>query len=329
MRLKEGAVKIKPAKELRRLLNEGAFPLRSVSGSTPQHAQLAEAAGIQVFSISGSATSSDLFGLPDAGLVTLTEVTECAKRICDAVSIPVIVDGDTGFGNAVGVQRMASEFIKAGVAGFKIEDQSSPKRCGFTKGLSVIGIEEMVGKLRSAKDVRDAMDPEVVLTARTDARNAGGGLDDVLRRCEAYLKVGVDMIMVTALHNREELRRVREAFPEARLQANAHGMRPRLTTADYNEFRLVTSGAKLNVVAAIAMYDFLQTYAERGADYYAEFMDGNKGHPMVDFGFLDLTGFPKLVELEERYLPAEDLKKYETSESVYDPRVGQGSLARA
>lgn len=311
MNLREKVVVGKASSDLRRQMREGPLPLKIVSGSTPHEAQLAEAAGIRVFSISGSATSATLLGLPDAGLLSLTEVVDNTRRVCSAVSIPVIVDIDTGFGNPVGVQRAVSEVIRAGVAGFFMEDQVTPKRCGFSEGTEVVPMEDMVGKLRAAKDMRDSLDPDVVIMARTDARNAvGGGLDEVLRRCEAYLAAGADVLMIVALRNRDELRVVREAFPEAYLNCIVHGMRPRLQTSEYEDLRLFGQSVKINVVASMAMYNFLQDYAKRGADAYVDCLDSQKDNPMVDFGFLELTGFPKVVELEKKYLPPEALKKY-------------------
>ncbi len=312
MDLRERVVVGKASTDLRRQMREGPLPLKIASGSTPHEAQLAESAGIRVFSISGSATSATLLGLPDAGLLTLTEVVDNARRVCSAVSIPVIVDLDTGFGNPVGVQRAVGEAIKAGVAGFFIEDQVTPKRCGFATGTEVVSTQEMVGKLRAAKDTRDSLDPDVIIMARTDARNAvGGGLDEVLRRGEAYLAAGADVLMIVALRNRDELRIVRDAFPDAFLNCIVHGMRPRLQTAEYEEFRLFGQSVKLNVVASMAMHTFLQDFAKRGADAYVDCLDSQKDNPMVDFGFLELTGFPKVVELEKKYLPPDALRKYE------------------
>ena len=160
----------------------------------------------------------------------MSEVVDNARRICQAVSIPVLADCDTGFGNVTNVTRAVSDLIDAGVAGLFIEDQVFPKRCGFTKGVEIISSQEASGKLRAAIAVRDELDPDVVIMARTDSRaSVGGGVDEVLRRCEAYLAVGVDMLMITALQSREEIRTVREAFPEARIELNISGIDPPLT----------------------------------------------------------------------------------------------------
>jgi 2-methylisocitrate lyase-like PEP mutase family enzyme len=127
------------------------------------------------------------------------------------------------------------EFISAGVAGFFLEDQVFPKRCGYTKGVEVISISEAVAKYRAAVAERDRLGPDVVVIARTDTRAAiGSGLDEVLRRCEAYLGAGVDMLMVMALQSREEMRRVVDAFPGADV-INASSIRPALLDAEYVE----------------------------------------------------------------------------------------------
>jgi 2-methylisocitrate lyase-like PEP mutase family enzyme len=127
------------------------------------------------------------------------------------------------------------EFISAGVAGFFREDQVFPKRCGYTKGVEVISISEAVAKYRAAVAERDRLGPDVVVIARTDTRAAiSSGLDEVLRRCEAYLGAGVDMLMVMALQSREEMRRVVDAFPGADV-INASSIRPALSDAEYVE----------------------------------------------------------------------------------------------
>ncbi len=313
MRFTRDVVKIKPSAEFRRMLRDGPLPIRAVSGCTPHHAQLAEAAGCRLFSISGSAMSANL-GLPDVGLATLTEVVENARRVCGAVSIPVTVDCDTGFGNPIGVIRTVSEVIGAGVAGFFIEDQASPKRCGYAAGTEIAPLEDVLGKLRAAKDTRDSLDPDVVLIARTDSRKAvGGNLDEVLRRCRAFIDVGVDMLYVSALPTREEIWAVRNAFPDFPIKITPYALKPRITSQEYTDLRLPIEQAKMTTIGSIAMYDFVKDYMSRGSEVYAEDMNKHHAHPLVDFGFLELTGFPNVVELEKKYLSTESLKKYDAA----------------
>jgi 2-methylisocitrate lyase-like PEP mutase family enzyme len=275
-----------------------------------------------VFGLSGSQASAHILGMPDAGLMTLTEVVENARRICQSVSIPVIADGETGFGNVINASRAASDLINAGVAGFFIEDQVFPKRCGFTAGVEVVPALEAAGKLRAAMAVRDDLDPDVVITARTDSRAAvGGSLDEVLRRCDLYLRLGVDMVMITALRSREEIRTVREAFPGARIELNISGINPPLTSDEFRELGISVVTMPISKVAQMMMYDFLIKFRERGFNAFNEFLEENKNHPIGVFGFLELTGFPKVLEIEKAFLDEKLMEKYDLSASLYDPRA--------
>lgn len=324
MQLRNGPIKTKPSTLLRRMFREGPLPLMGVWGATAHHAQLAEATGFQFFGISGSDTSTQLLGLPDAGLLTLTELVESTHRICQAVAIPVIVDCDTGFGNAVAVHRTVSEVMRAGAACLFIEDQVAPKRCAFVKGKALISVEEAAGKLRAACAVRDQLDPDFVIMARTDARGAAdGGMDEVLRRCRAYQETGVDILYVSALQSRDEIRILRREFPDALLELMPMPIDPPISTKEAQEFGLCTCGVHIARVGAILMHDFLLEYRRRGEDAYNEFAARTRDHPLGGFGLFDLTGFPKLMELEQRYLPAETMARYEQSIGTYDPRVGR------
>ena len=322
MRLRNKVINTKGSTELRRLLDAGDLPIVAIGGGTPHHAQLAEATGFKVFGLSGSQASAHILGMPDAGLMTLTEVVENARRICQSVSIPVIADGETGFGNVINASRAASDLINAGVAGFFIEDQVFPKRCGFTAGVEVVPALEAAGKLRAAMAVRDDLDPDVVITARTDSRAAvGGSLDEVLRRCDLYLRLGVDMVMITALRSREEIRAVREAFPGARIELNISGINPPLTSDEFRELGISVVTMPISKVAQMMMYDFLIKFRERGFDAFNEFLEENKAHPIGVFGFLELTGFPKVLEIEKAFLDEKLMEKYDRSMSLYDPRA--------
>jgi 2-methylisocitrate lyase-like PEP mutase family enzyme len=330
MRLREDVVKGKPSTALRRLFAEGPLPVIGIFGSTAHHAQLAEMTGFSLFGISGSNTSTHLLGLPDAGLLTLTELAENTRRICRAVSIPVLVDCDTGFGNAINVVRTVDEIIRAGAAALFMEDQVAPKRCGFVKGKELISIEEAVGKYRAACDVRDDLDPDFVIMARTDARGAaGGGFDEVLRRGEAYLKTGIDVFYVEALQSREEIEIVRRTFPDALLKITPWAIDPPITAEEMRQWRLCTTSVHVTKIGAIMMYEFLQDYKRRGEAAFSEFSARYKDHPLGGFGIFDMTGFPRVLEMEKKYLPAERMERYDQSIGVYDPRVGhRGSIAR-
>src|SRR5262249_31800280 len=134
---------------------------------------------------------------------------------------------------------------------------------------------------------------------------------------------GADILYVAALQSREEVARLRAAFPDALLELMPLVIDPPLTMREIQDFRICTCGVHIARVGAIMMHDFLVDYRARGEDAFNEFARRTKGHPLTGFGLLDLTGFPQLLELEKRYLPADTMERYEKSLGTYDPRTGQ------
>ncbi|MEP7281754.1 MAG: isocitrate lyase/PEP mutase family protein [Rubrivivax sp.] len=163
-------------------------------------ALIAEQAGFEALYLSGASIAYTQLGRSDVGLTTFSEVQDTLARITERVRVPVIVDGDTGFGNALNVQRTVRGFERAGAAMVQLEDQTFPKRCGHLDGKAVIGVAGMCGKLRAALDARE----HTLILARTDAR-AVEGLDAALDRADAYLECGVDAIFVEALRTPQEI----------------------------------------------------------------------------------------------------------------------------
>lgn len=302
-------------------LLETERPLMTIWVGTAHQAQLGEKVGFKAIGISGSNTSTQILGLPDAGFLTLTELVQNVERICRAVDLPVMVDCDTGFGNAVNVRRTVDSVIRAGAAGLFIEDQVSPKRCGFVKGKQLIPLEEAVGKYRAALDARDELDHDFIIMARTDARGAvGGSLEEVIRRGKAYVEAGVDILYAEALQSREEIKAVRQAIPDCMLQVTTQAIDPPLTEQEGKDFGLIMSGCHIGYVGTVAMYDFLLEMKERGISAYNEYRLKTKDHPLGGFRTFDLAGFPQVVEWEEKYLSKEELAKYEATLGLYDPR---------
>jgi len=168
-------------------------------------ARVVEDLGFEAVYVTGAGVANMLLGAPDIGLTTLTEVTETVAAIADAVSIPIIVDADTGFGNAVNVIRTVRTLERAGAAGIQIEDQVFPKKCGHFSGKDVISRDEMVQKIKAAVDTRH--DPSLQIIARTDAR-AVEGLERALERARAYVEAGADATFVEAPTNLDELARI-------------------------------------------------------------------------------------------------------------------------
>jgi 2-methylisocitrate lyase-like PEP mutase family enzyme len=179
--------------------------------------RLIEEAGFSALYVTGAGIANVLLGVPDIGMTTLTEVAGQAKRIADAVQIPVIADADTGFGGVASIQRTVREYERAGLAGLHIEDQQMPKRCGHFDGKSIVPAEEMVLRLHAALDAR--RDPDFVIIARTDAR-AVEGLEATIRRARLYAAVGVDALFVEAPTSVDEFRVIGRELPSLPLVAN-------------------------------------------------------------------------------------------------------------
>jgi methylisocitrate lyase len=169
----------------------------------PLVARMAERLGFAAVYLSGGALSAAA-GLPDVGLLTLTEVVAAARELAAATQLPVLADADTGFGSAVNVERAVRLFESAGVAGIHLEDQQLPKRCGHLSGKQLVPAEEMAAKIRAAVATR--CDPDFVIIARTDARGVTG-YEDAVRRARLYLEAGADLIFPEALEDEAEFAR--------------------------------------------------------------------------------------------------------------------------
>ena len=174
-------------------------------------ARLIERAGFALTFMSGFAVSASRIGLPDTGLISYGEMLDQGRNICSAVGIPVIGDGDTGYGNAINVKRTVAGYAAAGFACAMIEDQRAPKRCGHTRGKEVVDRSEAVTRIRAAVDAREA-GARILIMARTDAR-ATHGLDEALWRARAYADAGADLLFVEAPRDEREMERVCAASP--------------------------------------------------------------------------------------------------------------------
>ena len=201
------------AAALRSTLGDGNSRL-VVSAYDALTARVAEAAGFEILHVTGFGSAAAITGGPDIGLVTMTEMVETTRRICDAVERPVIADADCGYGNPLNVMRTVRALEAAGAAGLHLEDQVTPKRCGHMASKAVIPAAEMVAKVAAAVDARD--DPDFVIIARTDAR-APEGLDAALERARAYSAAGADVLFVEAPESIEEIRRIATELPGPQL----------------------------------------------------------------------------------------------------------------
>jgi methylisocitrate lyase len=201
---------------LRKLLFDNSKPLVVPGVYDAIGAKIAQKAGFEAMFQTGYGTSATLLGLPDYGFIGATETTENARRICRAVSVPVIVDADTGYGNPLSVWKLVTELESAGAAGIFLEDQKWPKRCGHMSGKEVITKEEYSQKLQAALDARKSKD--FIIVARTDAR-APEGLDAAIERGLQYKKIGADAIFIEAPKSIAEMKKIGRSI-KAPLVAN-------------------------------------------------------------------------------------------------------------
>jgi len=193
-----------PAQRLRVLLDRPGI-LVMPGCHDAMSARLIEEAGFELGFMSGFAVSAARLGMPDTGLISYGELADQGQNICRAVSIPLIGDGDTGFGSAQNIKRTVQGYEHAGFAAIMLEDQVAPKRCGHTEGKSVVSRDEALTRIRAAVDARDA-EGGILIMARTDAR-ACVGLDEAILRCRLFREIGADISFLEAPLNEEEMRR--------------------------------------------------------------------------------------------------------------------------
>ncbi len=295
---------------LRALLKEPA-PLILPGCFNAMSARILEHAGFPALYMSGYGTSLNLLGLPDAGLITLTEMALNAKLIASAVRAPLIADADTGFGNAINVVRTVEEYIRAGVAGMHLEDQVAPKRCGHVAGREVIARDEAVLKIRAACQTRDALDPDFVIIARTDARGAhGGSVEEAITRANAFLDAGADLAFVEGPKDKEEVAHICQVV-KGPVFYNMTGISPRFTAEEMAAIGIracILPGAAMRATI-MAIHDFATTLKAEGPMAEAAYDARFKQHPMGNLhGF---AGFDRIREMEAEFLPAEASEKYQ------------------
>jgi methylisocitrate lyase len=279
----------------RLLLTPGAFDGLS--------ARLVEEAGFEAVYLSGGAVARSA-GVPDLGLMTMSEVIERAGQVVSAVKIPVIADADTGYGNAINVVRTVREFERAGVAAIHIEDQVTPKRCGHLEGKEVIPLAEMENKIRAALEARS--DKDFAIIARTDSR-ATHGLDDAIQRGQAFARLGADAVFIEAAESEKELETIARSIRDVPLLVNMFkgGKTPLLPAARLEQmgYRIAIFPSDTQRAAIYAMKEALAVLKRDGStaaidDRLTTFKERDR-----------LVGLGEWEKLEERYLKGIDKKK--------------------
>ena len=258
---------------------------------------IAEQSGAQAVYLSGASIAYTRFGRSDVGLVSVSEVHDTLAAVTDRIKIPIIVDADTGFGNALNVQRTIRNFERAGAAAIQIEDQSFPKRCGHLDGKVLIKTDEMVGKVKAAVDARKTSDTLII--ARTDAR-AVEGLQEAIDRAHTYEEAGADILFIEAPRSVDELELIRKSFDlNIPLLANMveGGKTPVKTANDLKSlgFNIVIFPGGAVRAATFQLQEYYAGLLENGSN--SEF-----SKRMHDFDSLNaVIGTPELLSIGKKY----------------------------
>jgi 2,3-dimethylmalate lyase len=252
-----------PSRRFRELLSKPGI-IRSLGAHDVFTARLIEAAGLETVFLGGFGTSASLLGLPDVGLLTLSEMADAVRRMALRLNIPVVADGDTGHGDLHNVVRTVRELERAGAAGILLEDQVTPKRCGHFQGKQLIPAAEMVLKLRAALDTR--CDADFVVIARTDAR-AVEGIEAAIERANCYAEAGADVCFIEAPETDEELERIPRAVSRPLLvNMLSGGVTPIRTVAELERlgYKIVVCPIETLLAAGKAIQRVIASLLSRG-----------------------------------------------------------------
>jgi len=277
---------------LRHLMDEGIVLAPGVYNAL--FAKAVEHTGFDAVYVTGFGTAAR-YGYPDVGLITQTEMAQNLKHICRATELPVIADADTGYGNIINVRRTVREYERAGVAGFHIEDQVFPKKCGFMEGKQVIPLEEHVQKIRAALDART--DPDTVIIARTDAL-APNGWEDALARARAYRETGADLVFVDGIRTLDQLKTYSRALAKKDIPCLYNGG---LVTAE----EAGSMGFKVQIMAGLSLHAVFKSASAAMQELNSS---GTTRQTVSQFGppaegetVNDILGVPEIYALEQRY----------------------------
>ena len=282
-------------KSIKKLLKNKSKPLVIPGVYDALGAKIVEKVGFEAMFQTGYGTSATLFGMPDYGFIGSTETVDNARRICRATSIPVIVDVDTGYGNALTVDKLIRELEVAGASGIFLEDQKWPKRCGHMQGKEIIPKDEYAEKLQAAIDARSNKD--FIIVARTDAR-AIEGLDNAIERGLYYKKIGADVIFIEAPKNIQEMSKIGNAI-DAPLVANMieGGVTPISSVSKLHKmgFKIILYPLSVLFSNAYASLQILRELKRSGSTVKLK-------KSMVNFDqFNEIVELSKYKKLEKRY----------------------------
>lgn len=285
-------------------------------GFSPLYARMAEEAGFECFFLAGSQMAAFLLGMPDNGILGLRDIADHARHAAAATTIPLQLDADTGFGNAVNVYYAVRELARTGVAAINIEDQEAPKKSATLAGRRVIPMNEAVGKIKAAVEARDDIDPEFMICARNDTLGAeGSDFGEALERCIAYVEDGgADYVWLNSVENKEQLAEACAKIP-APVQVIWGGEQPAPSLDEYEQLgaRIVLYPVCAATSGMQAAWHVLNDLHDRGPVALSDFAEKMSAGP---YGLVDqknLIGSAKVRDLEDAYLPDNMQRDYETT----------------
>lgn len=295
--------------KLKKLLHRPGKVLAVLGAPNAFHAKIMEAKGVEACFVGTSITGGNYTGLPDLGVLSMTECVGFGKWIARAVKMPVILDGDTGHGGIMAVRRLVHECIDAGLAGLRLDDQPlEQKRRTLSHGISIVTRDEAVTRYRAAVDAKNEVNPDFVIMAQCYARNAvNGGMAELLKRLRLYEKDGgVDWVQFEAPHSIEEIKRARRVVsgPFSAMK----GQLPRaLSLAEHKALGLNAAWYTFlpDQVLKIAAWRFLEAFGQKDIGAWDEFAREHPGTPFTGGAKLpwDATGMTELARFEARYAP--------------------------
>ena len=298
--MKKSAVLRKAIMERRALVVPGCYDALS--------AKIIEHCGFEAVQISGFGMAGSCLAKPDIGLLQIKEILDISWNVAEAVQIPAMADIDTGGGNAVNAAWVTERVIAMGLAGMNIEDQVFPKRCGHMAGKEIISAEEMVGKVRACAKIRNNLDPEFIINARTDAY-AVAGLEEAIRRCNLYLEAGADLVFIDGIGTLADIEKATQTIQgplSVNLMDGVTGVRTQLIPIP-DLARLGVGRVSIPVASILVVHQSLMNFFKALKTSPDGLLTGQT-HWLSSFkDFTNFVGLQEYQELEKEFLPKEKL----------------------
>ena len=308
--MKKSAILRKAIMEKRAMVVPGAHDALS--------AKVIEKAGFEAVQVSGYGLAGSYLGLPDVGLLQFKDVLEITGNIADAVNIPVMADLDTGGGNAINAAENTKKLIARGVAGMNLEDQVFPKRCGHMAGKMVIPAEEMAGKITACADVRNQMDEDFIINARTDVF-AIQGIDEAIRRCNLYLEAGADLVFIDGIDSKADVKRAAREINgplSVNLMDGISGMKTELIPVP-ELAEMGVARVSIPVASIMVAHKSLSTFYNALKSAPEGILPGQTQWVCSFEEYTDFVGLKEYKKLEDKYLPKDIMEsRYQGKDAI-------------